>query len=116
MKPWKVQLAIFTTLLIAVPAAAQSADQMAGRGAGIIAWILVGLLGGYLASRIVNKSGEGMFRDILLGIVGGLVGGIIFRTFGGHGVTGFNFGSILVAFVGAVVVLVIYHAVAGGRR
>jgi uncharacterized membrane protein YeaQ/YmgE (transglycosylase-associated protein family) len=57
-----------------------------------------------------------MFRDILLGIVGGLVGGIIFRTFGGHGVTGFNFGSILVAFVGAVVVLVIYHAVAGGRR
>lgn len=116
MKFWKVQLAVSTALLIAVPAFAQSADQMSGEGAGIIAWIIVGLIGGYLASRIVNKSGEGMFRDILLGIVGGLVGGIIFRTFGGHGVTGFNLGSILVAFVGAVVVLIIYHAIAGGRR
>ena len=76
---------------------------------------MVGLIGGYLASRVVNKTGEGVLRDILLGIVGGVIGGILFRAFGGHGVTGFNLWSILVAFVGGVVVLLIYHAVVGQR-
>jgi uncharacterized membrane protein YeaQ/YmgE (transglycosylase-associated protein family) len=85
-------------------------------GAGIIAWILVGLVGGFLASKVVNKTGEGMLRDILLGIVGGIVGGVVFRAFGGHGVTGFNLWSILVAFIGGIVILVLYHAIVGSRR
>jgi len=104
-----------TTLLFATPALAQTNDQVVNEGAGVIAWILVGLIGGYLASRVVNKTGEGVFRDIILGIVGGIVGGIIFRILGGHGVTGFNLWSILVAFVGGVVVLLIYHAIRGQR-
>lgn len=104
-------------LISTLPAFAQATDQSAvPEGAGIIAWIVVGLIGGFLASKMVNKTGEGMLRDILLGIVGGVVGGIIFRLLGGHGVTGFNLWSILVAFVGAVIVLVLYHAITGQRR
>jgi uncharacterized membrane protein YeaQ/YmgE (transglycosylase-associated protein family) len=57
-----------------------------------------------------------MLRDILLGIVGGIVGGVVFRALGGHGVTGFNLWSILVAFIGGIVVLVLYHATVGSRR
>ena len=57
-----------------------------------------------------------MLRDILLGIVGGIVGGVVFRALGGHGVTGFNLWSILVAFIGGIVVLVLYHAIIGPRR
>jgi uncharacterized membrane protein YeaQ/YmgE (transglycosylase-associated protein family) len=85
-------------------------------GAGVLAWILVGLIGGYLASRVVNKTGEGLLRDIFLGIIGGIVGGIIFHAVGGHGVTGFNLWSILVAFIGGVIVLLLYHAIIRGQQ
>jgi len=71
-----------------------------------IAWIVLGLI----ASKIVNKSGEGMILDIILGIVGAVIGGYLFQTFGMAGVTGVNLYSILVAVVGAIVFLVIYHA------
>jgi uncharacterized membrane protein YeaQ/YmgE (transglycosylase-associated protein family) len=75
-----------------------------------IAWIVLGLIAGFIASKIVNKSGEGMILDIILGIVGAVLGGYLFQTFGMAGVTGFNIYSILVAVVGAVVFLVLYHA------
>ena len=75
-----------------------------------IAWIVLGLIAGFIASKIVNKSGEGMILDIILGIVGAVVGGYLFQTFGMSGVTGVNLYSILVAVVGAIVFLVIYHA------
>ncbi len=81
----------------------------------IIAWIVLGLIAGFIASKIVNKQGEGVLLDIVLGIVGALVGGFIFRAFGMSGVTGFNIYSLLVAIGGAVVVLVIYHAITGAR-
>jgi uncharacterized membrane protein YeaQ/YmgE (transglycosylase-associated protein family) len=76
-----------------------------------IAWIVLGLIAGFIASKIVNKSGEGMLLDIILGIVGAVVGGYLFQTFGMSGVTGVNLYSILVAVVGAIVFLVIYHAI-----
>jgi uncharacterized membrane protein YeaQ/YmgE (transglycosylase-associated protein family) len=76
-----------------------------------IAWIVLGLIAGFIASKIVNKSGEGMFLDIILGIVGAVIGGYLFQTFGMAGVTGVNLYSILVAVVGAIVFLVIYHAI-----
>ncbi len=79
----------------------------------IIAWIILGLIAGFIASKIVNKRGEGMLRDILLGIVGALVGGWLFHAFGAAGVTGLNLYSLLVAVIGAIVFLVIYHAIAG---
>jgi uncharacterized membrane protein YeaQ/YmgE (transglycosylase-associated protein family) len=76
-----------------------------------IAWIVLGLIAGFVASKVVNKSGEGFLLDIVLGVVGAVVGGYLFQTFGMAGVSGVNLYSILVAVVGAIVVLVIYHAI-----
>jgi uncharacterized membrane protein YeaQ/YmgE (transglycosylase-associated protein family) len=81
-----------------------------------IAWIVLGLVAGFIGSKIVNKSGEGFFLDIVLGIVGAVVGGYLFQTFGMAGVSGVNLYSILVAVVGAIVVLVVYHALIGRRN
>lgn len=82
----------------------------------IIAWIILGLIAGFIGSKIVNKTGEGMVMDIVLGIIGAVVGGWLFNRFGEPGVTGLNIWSLIVAIIGAVVVLVIYHALVGGRR
>lgn len=82
----------------------------------IIAWIILGLIAGFIASKIINKSGEGLIIDIVLGIVGAFIGGYIFNFFGATGVTGLNIYSMIVAVIGAVVVLVIYHAIAGRSR
>jgi uncharacterized membrane protein YeaQ/YmgE (transglycosylase-associated protein family) len=82
----------------------------------IIGWIVLGLIAGFVASKVVNKRGEGLFLDIILGIVGAVVGGWLFTLFGASGVDGFNLYSMLVAVVGAIVVLVLYHAVTGQRR
>jgi uncharacterized membrane protein YeaQ/YmgE (transglycosylase-associated protein family) len=81
----------------------------------IIGWIILGLLSGFIASKIVNKTGQGFFLDLVLGIVGAIVGGVIFSALGASGITGFNLYSMVVAVIGAVVVLVIYHMVSGRR-
>jgi uncharacterized membrane protein YeaQ/YmgE (transglycosylase-associated protein family) len=77
----------------------------------IVAWIVMGLVAGFIASKIVNKTGEGLILDIVLGIVGAVVGGWLFTFLGAQGVTGFNFYSLFVAVIGAIVVLVIYHLI-----
>ncbi len=82
----------------------------------IIAWLILGLVAGFIASKLVNKTGEGLVVDIVLGIVGAIVGGYLFTFFGAAPVTGLNIYSMIVAVVGAVVVLVIYHAVTGRSR
>jgi uncharacterized membrane protein YeaQ/YmgE (transglycosylase-associated protein family) len=81
----------------------------------IIGWIVLGLIAGFIASKIVNKTGEGALLDVVLGIVGAIVGGFLFNQFGAVGVTGFNLYSMVVAVVGAIVVLILYHAVVGRR-
>jgi uncharacterized membrane protein YeaQ/YmgE (transglycosylase-associated protein family) len=82
---------------------------------GIIAWLILGLIAGFIASRIVNHTGSGLVMDIVLGVIGALVGGFIFSFFGAAGVTGFNIYSMIVAVVGAVVVLWLYHLLVGRR-
>jgi uncharacterized membrane protein YeaQ/YmgE (transglycosylase-associated protein family) len=77
----------------------------------ILAWIVLGLIAGFIGSKIVNKSGEGIVFDILLGIVGAVVGGFLFRTLGASGVSGLNVYSLIVAVIGSVVFLLIYHFV-----
>ena len=77
----------------------------------ILAWLVLGLLAGFIASKIVNKSGEGMLLDIVLGIVGAFVGGWLFNTFGHSVVTGLNLYSLLVAVIGSIIFLVVYHAI-----
>ena len=81
----------------------------------IIAWLILGLVAGFVASKLINKTGEGLLVDIVLGIVGAVVGGYLFTTFGAAPVTGLNLYSLLVAVLGAVVVLIVYHAVVGRR-
>jgi uncharacterized membrane protein YeaQ/YmgE (transglycosylase-associated protein family) len=77
----------------------------------ILAWIVLGLIAGFIGSKIVNKTGEGIVFDILLGIVGAVVGGFLFRTLGASGVSGLNVYSLIVAVIGSVVFLLIYHFV-----
>lgn len=79
----------------------------------LIGWIVLGLIAGFIASKIVNKAGEGALLDIVLGVIGAVVGGWLFHTFGMPGVTGLNLYSMLVAILGAVIVLVLYHMIAG---
>ena len=80
-----------------------------------VSWIILGLIAGFVGSKIVNKQGEGLVRDIVLGILGAIVGGFLFNLVGARGVTGLNLYSMMVAVVGSVVVLWIYHAFIGGR-
>jgi uncharacterized membrane protein YeaQ/YmgE (transglycosylase-associated protein family) len=81
----------------------------------VISWIILGVIAGFLGSKIVNKSGQGIIMDIVLGIVGAIVGGLIFSFFGQSGVTGLNIYSLIVAVIGAIVVLWVYHQVSGRR-
>lgn len=77
----------------------------------IIGWIILGLIAGFIAGKIVNSEGSGIVLDIVLGIIGAIVGGWLLSLFGEAGITGFNLYSMVVAIIGAVVVLVVYHAI-----
>jgi uncharacterized membrane protein YeaQ/YmgE (transglycosylase-associated protein family) len=77
----------------------------------ILAWVILGLIAGFIGSKLVNKRGEGLFLDIVLGVIGAVVGGWVFNVFGAAGVSGLNIYSLVVAVIGAVLVLVIYHAI-----
>jgi len=81
----------------------------------ILAWIVVGLIAGFIASKLVNRNGGSLLLDMVLGIVGAMVGGFLFNQFGAAGASGINLYSIGVAVVGAIIVLVIYHAFTRGR-
>jgi uncharacterized membrane protein YeaQ/YmgE (transglycosylase-associated protein family) len=78
---------------------------------GIFAWIVLGLIAGFLGSKIVNRRGEGLIRDILLGILGAIIGGRIAGHFGYGSVSGLNVPSLIIAVIGSVVLLLVYHAV-----
>ena len=82
---------------------------------GIVSWIILGLIAGFIGSKIVNKTGAGMTMDIALGVVGAIVGGILVSLLGFGGVSGLNLYSIIVAIIGAVVVLFVYRKVVTGR-
>lgn len=82
----------------------------------LFAWIVLGLISGFLASKVVNRTGEGIILDIALGLIGAVAGGWLFTTFGRSGVTGLNVYSLAVAVVGAVLLLVAYHAIRRARH
>ena len=83
---------------------------------GIIAWIVVGLIAGALAKLIMpGDDPGGIIVTILLGIVGAFVGGFVVNLLGGAGVSGFNLWSIVVATIGAIMLVAVYRMVAGRR-
>jgi uncharacterized membrane protein YeaQ/YmgE (transglycosylase-associated protein family) len=77
----------------------------------ILAWIILGLIAGFIGSKVVNRKGEGILLDLVLGIVGAVIGGWLFNLVGASGATGLNIYSLFVAVVGAILVLLAYHAV-----
>ena len=81
---------------------------------GILAWLLVGLIAGVIASLLVRGAGLGLIGDLVVGILGALVGGALAGLLGFGGVAHF-WGSVLVATFGAVVLLVILHALMPAR-
>ncbi|HEY2533202.1 MAG TPA: GlsB/YeaQ/YmgE family stress response membrane protein [Xanthobacteraceae bacterium] len=83
---------------------------------GIISWIILGLIAGFIGSKIVDRGGQGFWLNMALGIIGAVVGGLLFNLFGATGVTGLNIYSMIVAIVGAIVVLLLYNAATGRRR
>jgi uncharacterized membrane protein YeaQ/YmgE (transglycosylase-associated protein family) len=79
---------------------------------GILLWIIFGALTGWIASLIMSTDAQqGGLMNIIVGIIGAMIGGFLFQTFGASGVTGFNLYSLMVAIVGAVVLLGIVRAV-----
>jgi len=83
----------------------------------ILGWIVFGAITGWLASLIVSSRGQGCIVNIALGLVGSVVGGAIFRALTNEDViNGFNLKSIVIAIIGAVGVLLLWHAIAGRRR
>jgi uncharacterized membrane protein YeaQ/YmgE (transglycosylase-associated protein family) len=76
----------------------------------IFGWLIVGLIEGFVASRIADDDGAGFFIDLLLGSAGAVAGGLMFTSVGTVGLSGFNLFSMVVALLGAVIVLIIYHA------
>ena len=82
----------------------------------IIGWVVLGGIAGWIASMITGRNDQmGCITNIAAGIVGAIVGGWLFSFFGGGGVTGFNLVSLLVAVVGAVVVLAIVNLIFGRK-
>ena len=77
----------------------------------VVGWIILGLIAGFIASKIVHGRGQGFFLNILLGVIGALFGGWLFRSFGETGLTGFSLYSMFVAIIGAVIVLLAFHAI-----
>ncbi len=84
---------------------------------GLLAWIIVGLIAGWLAGVIMRGGGYGLIGDIIIGIVGAIIGGFLAANLFGlpNPVNGINVGSIIVAFLGAVVLIAILRAVSGAR-
>jgi len=91
-------------------------NRQQGSAMSFFAWIVLGLIAGFIGSKLVNHTGEGLIRDVFLGVVGAIIGGYLFNVFGASGVTGLNLSSLLVAVVGAVVFLIVYHALFRRRR
>jgi uncharacterized membrane protein YeaQ/YmgE (transglycosylase-associated protein family) len=83
---------------------------------GVIGWIVVGFVAGAFARVITGSSRLGCLGTILVGIAGGLIGGIIFNAAGAGGIGRFGFRSMFVAFIGAVVLLVIVGFFTGDTR
>jgi uncharacterized membrane protein YeaQ/YmgE (transglycosylase-associated protein family) len=85
---------------------------------GILAWIVVGLIAGWLASHVMRGAGYGLIGDIVVGIVGALLGGFLASTLlhMPDAVSGINLTSILVAFVGAVILVGVLRMISPGRR
>jgi uncharacterized membrane protein YeaQ/YmgE (transglycosylase-associated protein family) len=77
----------------------------------IIAWILLGLIAGLVANKIVARRGEGVLTNIVVGVVGALAGGFLFQRIGPNNITGLSVGSLWVATIGSIMLLIAFHGI-----
>jgi len=84
----------------------------------ILAWLVVGLIAGFFASRVMRGGGYGLIGDIIVGVVGALIGGWLATTFlhMPNPVSGINVTSVIVAFIGAVILIAVLRLFSRGRR
>jgi uncharacterized membrane protein YeaQ/YmgE (transglycosylase-associated protein family) len=83
---------------------------------GILSWIIFGLIAGLIAKFLMpGRDPGGFIITILLGIAGAVVGGFIGTSLGFGGVDGFNFGSFVIAVLGAILLLILYRVLVGRR-
>jgi uncharacterized membrane protein YeaQ/YmgE (transglycosylase-associated protein family) len=82
----------------------------------VLVWIVVGGISGWLASVLVRGGGLGIVGDVVLGVVGGMVGGIVMNSFGSPGITGLNIWSVVVAFFGAAILLLLMRLLGATTR
>jgi uncharacterized membrane protein YeaQ/YmgE (transglycosylase-associated protein family) len=82
---------------------------------GLLSWLVVGLIAGWLAGKVMSGSGYGLVGDIVVGIIGALMGGFLAALLLGtpDAVNGLNIGSIVVAFLGSIVLIAIIRALPG---
>jgi uncharacterized membrane protein YeaQ/YmgE (transglycosylase-associated protein family) len=87
-------------------------------GMGILSWVIVGLIAGFLAGQVMRRGGYGVIGDIIVGVLGGLLGGwIAFYFFHvGDTMSGINLVSILVAFAGAMLLILVLRMIGGRER
>ena len=81
---------------------------------GIVWWLVVGLIAGFLASLVMRGGGYGIVGDIIVGIIGAFIGGFL-ASLVGIGAGGF-IGTIIIAFIGACILIAILRLVSGGYR
>ena len=83
----------------------------------ILAWLVVGLIAGWLAGQVMKGGGYGLVGDIVVGVIGALVGGFLAGVFfGGDYLSGINITSIIVAFLGAIVLIAVLRMLPGRSR
>jgi uncharacterized membrane protein YeaQ/YmgE (transglycosylase-associated protein family) len=83
----------------------------------VIGWVVLGGIAGWLASIVMKRNSQmGLVANVIVGVVGAAIGGWLVTQFGGAGVTGFNLSSLLVAVLGAVVLLAVINVFSGRRR
>jgi len=79
-----------------------------------IAWIVLGGFAGWIGSLIMGTDGsQGIIANVVVGIIGAFIGGLIFNFFGEGGVSGFNWYSLFVSTIGAIVTIWLYKIVKG---
>ncbi len=85
---------------------------------GLLSWLIVGLIAGWLASQVMKGGGSGLVGDIVVGVVGALIGGFLAGNLLGipNAVNGINLSSIVVAFLGAVILIAVLRMISGRKR
>ena len=82
---------------------------------GILSWIILGLIAGWLAGQVMKGGGYGLIGDIVLGIVGAIIGGFLTGVFLGRDmISGFNIESVVVALIGAIILIAVSRAFSRG--